>query len=152
MTRADRKEDASTITPHQIALVRGSFAAMVPIRETAATLFYARLFELAPEVRPLFPRDLMAQGAKLMAALTLVVRDLDRIEAIRTEIEALALRHVGYGAIEAHYAAVGEALVWALEQGLGESFSNDAREAWRAAYALLSGAMIAASDPVDPAE
>jgi nitric oxide dioxygenase len=136
---------------YQIGLVRDGFAAIDPIRQTAATLFYARLFELAPEVRPLFPRDLSAQGAKLMAAIALVVDNLDRIGGIRPEIEALARRHVDYGATEAHYSAVGEALLWALEQGLGDKLTAEAVEAWTAAYALLSGTMIAASRSEDSA-
>lgn len=136
---------------YQIDLVREGFAALDPIRQTAATLFYARLFELAPEVRPLFPRDLTAQGAKLMAAIALVVDNLDRMDGIRPEIEALALRHVDYGATEAHYTAVGEALLWALEQGLGDRMTARAREAWTSAYVLLSGTMVAASRSEDPA-
>lgn len=151
MTATTRNQESPTLTPQQIALVRQSFEAVVPIRETAATLFYARLFEIAPEVRPLFSRDLSAQGAKLMAALAMVARNLDRIDDIRPEIERLALRHVGYGAVEAHYAAVGAALLWTLEQGLGKSFGDDVRDAWTAAYALLSGAMIAAASSADPA-
>lgn len=142
---------ARPITPRQIALVRDSFALVLPIRQTAATLFYARLFELAPEVRPLFPNDLAAQGAKLMAALGMIVRELDRLDGILPEIEALAVRHVGDGAREGHYAAVGEALIWTLEQGLGDAFTDDAREAWAVAYATLSGAMIAAACEADRA-
>jgi len=136
---------------HQIDLVRESFALLDPIRETAAILFYARLFELAPEVRPLFRRDLSQQGAKLMAAIALVVHNLDRIETIRPDIVALAHRHVGYGASEAHYAAVGDALIWTLKQGLEDNLSEDATKAWAAAYKLLSDTMIAASWTVDPA-
>jgi len=150
MTQIAQNQEAPALTPQQIALVRKSFEAVVPIRETAATLFYARLFEIAPEVRPLFSRDLSAQGTKLMAALAMVARNLDRIDDIRPEIEKLALRHVSYGAVEAHYPAVGEALLWTLEQGLGESFGDDVRDAWTTAYALLSGAMIAASSSVEP--
>jgi nitric oxide dioxygenase len=150
MTRSNHA-DAPTMTPRQIALVRDSFALVVPIRQTAASLFYARLFEIAPEVRPLFPRDVAAQGAKLMAALAVLVHELDRLDGILPDIEALAVRHVGYGAREDHYAAVGEALIWTLEQGLGTGFTEEAREAWIAAYATLSGAMIAAACGADQA-
>ncbi len=152
MTRNDTNQTApAALSPRQIELVRDSFAAVIPIRHTAATLFYARLFELAPEVRPLFPRDLDAQGAKLMAVLAAVVRDLDRPEAMRPDIDALALRHVGYGATAAHYPAVGAALIWTMEQGLGARFTDEVRAAWTAAYGLLSGIMLASVRGIDPA-
>ena len=150
MTTTERRETPA-LSRRQVEIVRESFAALEPIRETAATLFYARLFELAPEVRPLFSRDLSAQGMKLMAALAFVVRNLDRIEAVRPEITALSLRHVGYGATGSHYSAVGEALLWTLEQGLGDRFTAGVREAWAAAYAMLAETMISVARTSDPA-
>jgi len=45
----------------KIALVQGSFAKVQPIADTAAYLFYDRLFELAPETRGMFPEDLREQ-------------------------------------------------------------------------------------------
>jgi nitric oxide dioxygenase len=56
---------------------------------------------------------------------------------------------VAYGAEEAHYAVVGDTLLWTLEQGLGEAFTPAVRQAWAEAYAALSGAMIAAARSVE---
>ena len=138
---------AATIrmTPQQIALVRESFAKVVPIREQAAALFYDRLFAIDPSTRPLFRGDMKSQGAKLMAAIDAVVKSLDRIETMLDDLRALARRHDSYGVREEHYAAVGAALLWTLEQGLGLDFTPDVREAWVTAYGFLSSAMIAAS-------
>jgi hemoglobin-like flavoprotein len=133
------------MTPQQIALVRQSFAKVVPIREQAAALFYDRLFAIDPSTRPLFRGDMKSQGAKLMAAIGAVVKSLDRIDTMLDDLRALARRHDGYGVREEHYASVGTALLWTLEQGLGAGFTADVREAWAAAYGLLSGAMIAAT-------
>ena len=138
---------AATIrmTPQQIALVRESFAKVVPIGEQAAALFYDRLFAIDPSTRPLFRGDMKSQGAKLMAAIEAVVKSLDRIETMLDDLRALARRHDSYGVREEHYAAVGAALLWTLEQGLGLDFTPDVREAWVTAYGFLSSAMIAAS-------
>lgn len=133
------------MAPEKVALVRGSFAEVAKIKGPAAALFYGRLFEVAPGVRPLFKGDLEAQGAKLMAAIAMVVAGLDRLEQIVPQVEALARRHVAYGAEEAHYAVVGETLIWTLEQGLGGAFTPPVREAWVEAYGVLAGAMIAAA-------
>ena len=137
------------MTPQQVALVRQSFAKVVPIREQAAALFYDRLFTVDPSTRPLFGGDMKSQGAALMAAIGAVVKSLDRIEIMLDEIRALARRHDRYGVREEHYASVGDALLWTLEQGLGSDFTPEVREAWTTAYGILSSTMIAAaSEPV----
>ena len=131
--------------PQQVALVRQSFAKVVPIREQAAALFYDRLFAIDESARPLFRGDMKSQGAKLMAAIDAVVKSLDRIETILDDLRAMARRHDRYGVREEHYASVGTALLWTLEQGLGADFTPEMRGARATAYGLLSGAMIAAT-------
>jgi hemoglobin-like flavoprotein len=134
------------MTPQQIALVQQSFAKVLPIREQAAALFYDRLFAIDPSARPLFRGDIKAQGGKLMAAIAAVVKALDHIDTILDDLRGMARRHDRYGVQETHYASVGEALLWTLEQGLGADFTPDLRVAWAAAYRLLSETMIEATD------
>jgi hemoglobin-like flavoprotein len=125
----------------QKALVQTSFAQVRPIADAAAALFYGRLFELDPTLRPLFKGDLKEQGRKLMEMLTLAVKGLDRPEALLPALAALGRRHAGYGVNERDYETVGEALLWTLEQGLGPSFTPDIREAWAALYRLVADTM-----------
>ena len=139
------------MTRDDIALVRSSFAAVVPIADDAAALFYSRLFEIAPETRALFGGDMREQGRKLMTMIGTVVRGLDNLPPLLGAIDDLGRRHVGYGVRDEHYATVGEALLWALEQGLGDRFTAPTREAWARAYAVLSGRMMAAAAEVDKA-
>jgi nitric oxide dioxygenase len=133
------------MTRDDIALVRTSFAAVVPIADEAAALFYARLFELAPDTRPLFSGDVRTQGRKLMTMIGTVVHSLDNLAPLLAVIDNLGRRHVGYGVRDEHYAVVGEALLWTLGQGLGERFTPATREAWANAYTLLSGRMMTAA-------
>jgi hemoglobin-like flavoprotein len=135
------------MTPEQVAQVQASFAKVVPIANQAAALFYGRLFETAPQVRPLFRGDMESQGEKLMAAIATVVENLVTIDAIVPTVQELAKRHVAYGAIPAHYEVVGATLLWTLEQGLGAEFTPAVRDAWAAAYGDLSAVMIAAAYP-----
>jgi hemoglobin-like flavoprotein len=135
------------MTPEQVAQVQASFAKVVPIANQAAALFYGRLFETAPQVRPLFRGDMESQGEKLMAAIATVVENLATIDAIVPTVQELAKRHVAYGAIPAHYEVVGATLLWTLEQGLGAEFTPVVRDAWAAAYGDLSAVMIAAAYP-----
>mgnify|MGYP001798169786 CR=1 FL=1 len=135
------------MTPDQIDKVQSSFAQVVPIKETAAELFYGRLFGIAPQVRPMFKGDMTEQGAKLMATLGAVVNGLKNLEAIVPVAEKLAVGHVDYGVKAEHYPFVGEALIDTLHKGLGEAFTPDVRTSWETAYATLSGVMIAAAYP-----
>jgi hemoglobin-like flavoprotein len=133
--------------PGQVALVQSTFAAVKPISATAAKLFYGRLFEIAPEVRPLFKNDMDEQGRKLMMTLGVVVGGLTRLDEIVPVARDLAIRHVAFGVKADHYAPVGAALLWTLGQGLGDAFTPEVEEAWIAAYTTLSGVMIAAAYP-----
>jgi hemoglobin-like flavoprotein len=130
------------MTPDQVKLVQESFGKVAPISAKAAELFYGRLFEIAPQVRAMFPDDMTEQRKKLMTTLAIVVNGLNNLDAILPAASALAKRHVSYGAQPAHYPVVGEALLWTLEKGLGESWTPPVAAAWTSAYATLSGFMI----------
>lgn len=131
------------MTPEQVALVQQSFAKVAPIAEQAAALFYGRLFEVAPQVKPLFKGDMTEQGRKLMATLAVVVNGLKNLEAILPAASALAKRHTAYGVRPEHYAPVGASLLWTLERGLGPTWSPELAAAWTAAYTTLADFMIA---------
>ena len=133
------------MTPRQIDLVQDSFAQVLPITADAAAEFYRRLFAIAPETRALFHNDMDEQGRKLFLTLAAVVDSLEALERVVPVAEALAVRHVGYGVREEHYAAVGAALIGMLGHVLGSRFDAETEGAWASAYALLSGCMIAAA-------
>ena len=130
------------MTPDQVKLVQQSFAKVAPISDQAAVIFYDRLFEIAPQVKAMFPSDLTEQRKKLMATLAVVVNGLGNLESILPAASALAVRHVSYGAKAEHYPVVGAALLWTLEKGLGDAWTPEVADAWTAAYGTLSGFMI----------
>jgi hemoglobin-like flavoprotein len=129
------------IMPDDIVRVRASFALVVPIKEATADLFYGRLFEIAPQVRALFPDDLSEQKRKLMAMIATAVGGLNKLDALAPTVKALGARHVAYGAKAEHYAVVGEALLWTLERGVGEGFTPEMRSAWAKVYGVLAATM-----------
>jgi hemoglobin-like flavoprotein len=130
------------MTPDQVKIVQDSFAKVAPIADQAATIFYHRLFEVAPSVKAMFPPDLTEQRKKLMATLAIVVNGLSNLESVLPAASALAIRHVAYGAKPEHYPVVGGALLWTLEQGLGRDWTVEVAAAWTAAYGTLSSYMI----------
>lgn len=139
------------MTPQQIALVQRTFAEVRPIADTAAQLFYSRLFMLDPGLKHLFKGDMAKQGQMLMSMIGSAVAGLNNLDKLAPIVRNLGARHVAYGVNDDHYATVGAALLWTLEQGLGEHFTPEVHEAWAAAYTVLAETMKAGAAEAMPA-
>jgi hemoglobin-like flavoprotein len=140
------------MTSEQINLVQASFRRVLPLAETAAKLFYERLFELDETLQGLFTSDMLTQGNKLMQFLGLAVVSLNKREQLRPALRTLGARHVAYGVLEQDYDTVGHALMWTLERVLGDAFTPEVAGAWIKIYAMISGEMKAgaATKPLPP--
>jgi len=78
------------MTPEQVTLVKESWEQVKLISGKAAELFYGKLFELDPSLKPLFKTDDMKeQGRKLMATIGVAVASLDKLEEILPTVQAL---------------------------------------------------------------
>ena len=129
------------MSPEQVDLVQRTWRSLMPIKDTAAELFYGKLFSLDPSVRALFTNDLKDQGRNLTAMISVAVGGLSRPEKIVLAVRQLGRRHAAYGVQPHHYELVATALLWMLETCLAEAFTPEVRSAWVAAYDLLAGTM-----------
>jgi hemoglobin-like flavoprotein len=129
------------ITDTQIALVQSSFGDVLPIAETAGLLFYERIFTLAPGTRAMFDDDIRPQAKRTMAAVKTAVDGLANLDVVGPFLDRLGARHWRYGVRTEHFDVVGTALLWTLEQGLGDRFTPAVRDAWVAAWDIIAGAM-----------
>ena len=130
------------MTPREIELVQSSFEKLAPRVDHVADLFYDRLFEVTPEVRAMFSGDMTEQKKKFAAMLTSSVANLHQLYIVMPQIKELGRRHVAdYGVLTEHYALVGGALLWALQQSFGPEFTPELRAAWTETYTTLAGAM-----------
>ena len=129
---------------HNIELVKENWARIATMdMQIVGGLFYNRLFEIMPEVKPMFNRtSIPEQSKKLLGMLSYVISKLDKLEEIIGEVRKLAIRHTTYGVKEEHYAAVGAALLWTLEQGSGDAWNASLAIAWTEVYSILSAAMM----------
>lgn len=131
--------------PHQIKLVQDSFEKVAPLGDKVAEIFYAELFAIDPSLKRMFKGDMKQQGRKLLTALAMVVRGLNKPESVVPAAEKLAVKHLDYGVTARHYTLVGNALLRTLKKGLGKDFTPETRKAWIAAYQLLADVMRAAA-------
>lgn len=129
------------MTPRQKELVQTSWEQVAPIADTAASLFYGRLFEIDPSLRPMFKSDMSEQGRKLTQMIAVAVRGLDDLDTRVPAVQALGKRHAGYGVKDEQYATVATALLWTLEQGLGDSWNDEVKESWIVVYTILANTM-----------
>jgi hemoglobin-like flavoprotein len=129
------------MTPEHIRIVQSTWVKVLPIQDTAAQLFYERLFETDPSLRVLFRSDMRQQGAKLMQVIDAAVNGLSRLERIVSAIQELGRRHKDYGVKDHHYGAVGAALLWTLGKSLGAEFTPKVQDAWTTVYAVLAATM-----------
>jgi hemoglobin-like flavoprotein len=141
-----QSDGVGAMTPQQMQLVKDSFAKVVAIKAEAAALFYHRLFELDPSLRPLFKSDIAARGAKLMAALGGVVASLDRLDDVLPVVRKARPPARGLRRPARPLRDRWRRLIWTLEQSLGPDFPRETRRAWTDAYVHLAWAMVAAAE------
>lgn len=134
-------QSPAPVTPEQKRLVRESFALVEPIADQAAALFYGRLFEIDPALKPLFKGDIKEQGRKLMATIKIAVGSLDRLDTLVPTLKLLGAKHRGSGVEDGQYDTVASALLWTLGQGLKDKFTAEVRDAWVAVYGQLAAVM-----------
>ena len=138
------------MTPEDIACVKATWARLIPLAEEAASLFYGRLFETHPEVRPLFKGDMDEQGRRIMGMIHSTVLRLDDLGPLLPTVRASGARHVGYGVKPEDYDKMADALYWTLDRVLGEAFTPQVRAAWAAVYGELARQMQAAAGQSRP--
>jgi hemoglobin-like flavoprotein len=127
------------LTSEEKVLINKTFYQITPVSDRASERFYTRLFEIAPEVRPLFGKaDMREQRKKLIDMIALVVYSLDKFEKVTKAIKSLGKRHIGYGVTNDQYETVGQALLWMLEQELGADWTPAVATAWTKVYTIMS--------------
>ena len=128
-------------------LVRQTWARAAAAHVDMARLFYGRLFKIAPETKPLFKSDISQQGRKLVATLAFVIDHLSDEKTLVSAAQDLAVRHLNYNVEKEHYAIVGEALLWTLEELLGADYTPEVAHAWTEVYSSLEAIMVEAAYP-----
>jgi hemoglobin-like flavoprotein len=129
------------MTPEQIELVKSTWASVEQISDTAAELFYGKLFELDPKLKELFKGDMTEQGKKLMQMIGVAVANLHQLGEVLVPVQELGKRHVGYNVKDEDYDTVAQALLWTLEQGLKDAWNEDVKAAWTETYVTLANVM-----------
>ena len=145
MSEEEKHPSDHPLTYKQKMLVQDTWEKVVPIEATAAELFYGKLFELDPALKPMFAdSDMKEQGKKLMTMIGAAVKGLDSLGELVPAVQGLGKRHIKYGVKDEHYDTVATALLDTLDKGLGDDFTEETKEAWTITYTTLANLMIEA--------
>ncbi|MFT7246235.1 MAG: hemoglobin-like flavoprotein [Candidatus Azotimanducaceae bacterium] len=142
-----RNGERMALTTREVSLIQSSFQEVVPIKAQAAEIFYDKLFQYDPALQPLFKTSMTTQGNMLMATLGVAVKGLNDLDALVPVLQDLAIRHIDYGVKVEDYSPVGNALLYALEQGLGPKFTPEVKQAWVKVYQVIAEVMRSAAYP-----
>ena len=145
-------ERTMSVQPNHVEEVEKSWAKVAALGvENVGVLLFKNIFAVAPEALELFSfknepdlynsPKLKAHGANVVSTVGKAVAGLRELEALVPVLAALGERHVGYGILEPHYDVVGKALVMTLEQGLGDAFTPEVKEAWTLVYGVVATTM-----------
>jgi NAD(P)H-flavin reductase/hemoglobin-like flavoprotein len=128
-----------------IARLKRSFAHIAMHGDEVPLHFYSDLFLKHPETRPMFPVSMQAQRTHLVDALVNIVASVDSLDALTVFLRDLGRGHRKFGALNAHYEAVGDSLLATFAHFSGESWDADLAADWKGAYELVAGVMTAAA-------
>ena len=133
----------TALPTEQVALLEASFAALAPQADALAERFYQRLFELHPDVKPMFEgSDLAEQQKKLVAALQLVINSLRNPDILKSALGGLGKKHQAYGAEAPHFDAVAAVMLEVLEEFAGDLWNSSMATAWRDALDGVKAMML----------
>jgi len=135
----------------ETVLLETSFAALAPRGKEIVSRFYDELFRRAPEVKPLFANTTIAeQEKKLLAALQLVVSNLRNPEQLTGALQALGVKHQGYGATAEHYDVVAQTMLKVLGEFAGNKWTHEIKSAWSNAFVTIKDTMLGAYNQKKP--
>ena len=105
--------------------------------ENITTRMYEILFSKYPETKPLFQNAQSDQHKKLAGAIAAFAGNIDNLGALDGAVEKMAAMHVKTKVLPIHYPMVGDALITAMGEVLGDNLSATHKQAWIEAYTFL---------------
>jgi NAD(P)H-flavin reductase/hemoglobin-like flavoprotein len=128
-----------------IPAMRASFAKAAGQGDAAPLWFYSHLFLTHPETRDMFPISMAHQRDRLFAALGSVMARVDDLDGLVPILQQLGRDHRKFGALAAHYPAVGASLLATLEH-FDDEWDDELAASWAEAYGVIAEVMIDAAE------
>jgi nitric oxide dioxygenase len=133
------------ISQHTIEIVKSTAPVLKKHGKTITARMYQIMFEAHPEVKAQFDMSAQANGtqpAKLATAVYSYATHIDDLEGLKAMVDKIAHRHVATHVLPEQYPVVGECLLQAIQDVLGDAATPEVMTAWGEAYQALAGIFI----------
>ena len=133
------------LTPEQTSIVKSTVPVLEQHGTTITKVFYDNLLEAHPELNNIFNKanqDHLRQPRALAAAVLAYAKHIDDLGTLGPTVELIANKHASMYVQPEHYAIVGEHLIGAFKQVLGDALTPEILDAWAAAYGQLADIFI----------
>lgn len=130
---------------HTIDIIKSTVPVLQVYGKTITTAFYGMLFENHPELLNIFNHANQRQGKQQTALANAVLAaavNIDQLENILPVVKQIAEKHRALGVLPEHYPIVGETLLTAIQQVLGDAATPEIMDAWAKAYGVIADAFI----------
>ena len=125
------------------AIIKSTAPVLKKHGEDITSVMYGVLFERHPEAKELFKDAAPDQYKKLANMVYAYAANIDNLGSLQKGIDNVAQIHVNTNILPEHYPWVGEALLEAIRQVLGEAATVEVMDAWEEAYGFLAKVFIA---------
>ncbi len=140
------KEEGLTMLSQQTINIIKSTVPVLEVHGTAiTTTFYKNLFEAHPELFNIFNHTNQKKGRQQTALANTVLaaaKYIDQLETIVPVVKQIAQKHRSLGIKPEHYPIVGEHLLIAIKEVLGDAATEEIIHAWADAYGVIAQVFI----------
>lgn len=123
-------------------IVKSTAALIKKDPEKLTSRMYDLMFGNYPYAKPLFKNAPKNQPQVLAKSIVGYAENIDNLSALEGALDRIALHHVQTSILPEHYDWVGNSLLQAIKDTLGDAATDEVMAAWTEAYWFLAGVLI----------
>ncbi len=151
LTLSEPNQPQNQVSPKTINLIKSTAPLLKKQGQQITTRMYEIMFSNHPEIKQQFNMSDQADGsqpARLATAIYTYATRIDDLESLKLMVDKIAHRHVQTHVTPEQYPIVGESLLQAMQDVLGDVVTEDIMEAWREAYQILAQVFIRTEEQI----
>lgn len=139
------KEMVIVLSEKTVKIVKSTVPVLEEYGTTITSTFYKRMFQNHPELLNYFNHVNQRRGTQPTALANTVIaagKHIDEFEIILPAVKQIAHKHRALSIRPEHYPIVGENLLAAIKEVLGEAATDEILQAWAEAYEEIANVFI----------
>ena len=132
-------------SPETLAIVKATVPVLEEHGTAITTVFYKNMFKAHPELLDIFNetnQKLGRQQTALAMTVLAAAKHLDKLATLLPQVTQISHKHRALQILPEHYPIVGEHLIGAIKEVLGEAATDEIITAWTEAYDEIASVFI----------